>query len=591
MKARRGRALAGLLAVGTLLSNPATAAASALRILKKGDTVEVTGRWDAEKRIFLASAIERLSERRRPSARGAIDALDAGAGRFRLFGREVEVDEATVFTSATGENGGGLQDLKPGMRVEVSAEFQHTGIWRAKEVEWRGVKASDKVKGVVSEVDPPVQSAQMLWISGVGVRVTESTELKTDYLEEALLGTLFADEGDPNVPHLRLGPLRLGGYGRLTTRREAGYTLSGEDDERLVGEPALALQVVGDWGRSVQSLVDLRLGNEYEWDGDRLDSTRPKMETLQAYALFRTRQEKGAALVVGKQRLRDHREWLLDEYLDAVRLYLYATRPLVLEASYIPSVLPPKGEKFATWDDALLRARFIPNSHNEANVYWLKRRDSSPRRRQPVYWGLSYWGRPARWLRGWLDAALLRGEDKGKQQKAYALDIGTTISTTGHVRPSLTGGYALGSGEEKKAGDPFSQEFRQTGHEDNTGRLGGFSSFQYYGEVLDPELSNIEIVTVAAGIRFGYAVSLDAVLHRYRQHRPNRELRAALGLADPPDGTSRELGREADAILGVPNVWKRVSVSYAFGLFVPGPALAASDRHATRHRLSFRVAF
>jgi alginate production protein len=591
MHSKGSVAFVGLVAALTHLGSPAPTFGSALQKLKKGDAVEVTGTWDPEQRIFVAAKIERLSERRRPSARGAIESLDGRSARFRLFGRDVQVDDATVFASATGENGGRLSDLRAGMRVEVSAEADGKGVWKAKKVEWREVKASDKVKGTVSEVGPREGSSERIRISGLGVRVTEGTELETDYLQEELLGTLFSDEGDVNVPHLRLGPLRLAGYGRLSTRRDAGYTLSGEDDDSVVGEPALALQVAGDWGRSAQTLVDVRLGNEGTWDGDRFDSTEAQLEVLQAYALLRTPKERGVALLVGKQRLRDHREWLFDEYLDALRLYAYVTRPLVLEASYIHSVFPPAGESFATWDDLLLRARLIPDSRSEANVYWLKRRDSSARGREPVYWGLSYSGRPKRWLRGWLEAALLRGEDKGRRQEAYALDLGATFSTTGRVRPSITLAYALGSGEEKSATDPTSQEFRQTGYEDNSGRFGGFSSFKYYGEVLDPELSNLEVMTVGAGIRFGYSVSADAVFHVYRQPRPDDELRSALAPEELPDGDSRDLGREVDFILGVQNLWKRVSLSYGFGLFIPGQALDASDRRATRHRLSVRVAF
>jgi hypothetical protein len=582
---------AGLLAAITLLWNPATAAVPALGMLRKGEVVEVTGQWNRGEQIFVATRIERLPKGRHPSARGAIDSLDRSAARFRLFGQEVQVDEATVFVADSGKNQGRFDDLMPGMRVDVSADAAPTSAWKASRVVWRGLKGSDKVKGSITDVGPLADTAQTIQISGLDIRVTEGTDLKSDYLEAELFGTLFSDEGDATDPHLRLGRLRVAGYARMTNYRDADYTLSAADDDSLVGQPALALQVAGDWGSPFQTLVDLRLGSEQSWVGNRFDVTNARLEMLQGYAILRTPGERGATLVVGKQRLRDQREWLFDEYLDAVRLYLTVTRPLVLEASYLPSVFAPPGEKFETWDDLLLRARFIPDSRNEANVYWLKRRDSSPRRRQPVYLGLSYSGRPTRWLRGWLEAALLGGEDKGRQQQAYALDVGTTFSTTGPVRPSLTLAYALGSGEEKLPGDPYSQEFRQTGYEDNTGRFGGVSSFQYYGEVLDPELSNIEVMTAGAGIRFGYSVSVDAVAHVYRQDRPDDVLRAALLLQGAPDGSSRDLGREMDVILGVANLLKCASLSYGFGLFQPGQALDSTDGLATRHRVSLRVGF
>lgn len=583
--------VAGLLATTALLLNAATAAGSALAKLDKGTPVEVTGQWNPGEQVFVATRIEKRPAGRNPSARGAIEALDRGAARFTLYGREIQVDEATVFAADSGAKEGRFDDLVPGMRVEVSADPDSAGTWKATKVAWgAGVKASDKVKGTITEVDVAADTVQTIQISGLEIRVSRATGLKTDYLEAELLGTLFSDEGDANAPHLRVGRMRLAGYVRTTNYRDDGYTLAGADDDTLIGQPAMAVQVAGDWARPLQTMVDFRMSSDQGWANHQFDATNVRTELLQAYATLRTPQARGFLLNVGKQRVRDQREWLFDEYLDAVRLYLTVTRPLVLEASYLPSVFVSASEKFSTWDDLLLRARLIPDARNEATVYWLKRRDSSSRRRQPVYVGLSYSGRPARWLRGWLEAAHLGGEDKGKPQQAYAFDAGATFtSTAGRVRPALTLAYALGSGEEKKK--PGSQEFRQTGYEDNTGRFGGFSSFQYYGEVLDPELANIEILTAGAGLRFGYKASVDAVVHVYRQQQPDKGLRAALLLQGAPNGKSRDLGREEDIILGVQNIFKRASASYAVGLFEPGQALNATDRLATRHRVSLRVGF
>jgi len=579
-----------LLVAITLLANPATAVGSALGKLRKGEAVEVSGQWDRGERAFVATKVERLPGGRRPSARGAIETLDPSAASFSLFGQKIHVDEATVFAADSGARAGRLENLAPGMRVDVDADAGPGETWRATRVVWRGLKASDKVKGTITGVGPPADSVQTIQISGLDIRLSEETDLQTDYLMEELLGTLFADEGDASVPHLRFGRLRLAGYGRVSTYSDDGYTLSGVDDDSVFAQSALALQAAGDWGTSFQTLVDARLENERYWGGE-INFADPRLELLQGYAILRTRGPRGAALVVGKQRIRDHREWLFDEYLDAARLYLTLARPLVLEASYIPSLFPPPGESFATWDDWLLRARYIPDSRNEATLYGMIRRDSSPRRRQPVYLGWSCSGRPSPWLRGWMDAVFLRGEDKGRRQRAYAIDFGTTFTTTGRVRPSLTLAYAVGSGEQKLSGDPFSQEFRQTGYEDNTGRFGGISSFKYYGEVLDPELANLEVMTAAVGIRFGYSASVDVVAHAYHQQVPDDELRAALLLEGAPDGESRNLGSEVDVILGVANLLRVANVSYGFGVFTPGRALEPTDRVATRHRVSLRLGF
>lgn len=563
---------------------------TALRRLRKGDTVEAEGAWDRQRGVFLATRIEKLPKPRRPSARGAIEAVDRRAAKLVIFRREVGVSDKTVFASASGEPGGDLSDLEPGMRVEVTAEVDEAGAWTAKKLEWRLVKASDKVKGTITDVTRMDRSVEAVDISGLSLQVTETTELKTDYLQEELLDSLYADEGGLNAPHIRLGDrLLLSGDIRPSVRHETGLSLSGEDDEVVTAEPAMTLQVAGDFGRALQSLVDLRLRGQYLWAEEDFSAGERTVEARQAYAVLRLPAERGAALVVGRQRVRDGREWLFDEYLNGIRLYVYQTRPVVLEASYFPSALAPSGEKFSTWDDLLLRARYIPDSRNEAAVYYLKRRDSSPRRRQPVYWGVSYKGRLWGSVAPWLDASLLRGEDKGRPQRAWALDAGATFTTRGAVRPSLTVAYAVGSGEKKEPGDPYSQEFRQTGYEDNSYRFSGFSNFKYYGEVLDPELANIEIRTLGAGLRFAYSASVEAVYHDYRQHRLDDELQGRL--APGLNGDSKELGRELDLVIGVQNLWKRVSLSYAFGRFERGAAFDDNRHPVILHRLSLRVTF
>ena len=55
-------------------------------------------------------------------------------------------------------------------------------------------------------------------------------------------------------------------------------------------------------------------------------------------------------------------------------------------------------------------------------------------------------------------------------------------------RPSLTMGFALGSGDSNGA-DSELRTYRQTGLEDNNDVFSGVTSFRYYGEVLAPETS------------------------------------------------------------------------------------------------------
>ncbi len=161
-------------------------------------------------------------------------------------------------------------------------------------------------------------------------------------------------------------------------------------------------------------------------------------------------------------------------------------------------------------------------------------------------------------------------------------------------RPSFTLGYALGSGD-KTGGDLVSQEFRQTGYEDNSGRFGGFANFQYYGEVLNPELANIRILTVGAGLWPHPLVSLDAVFHTYRQHRLKNDIKLeSQGLLAPPalpTGGDGDLGWEFDFILGLQKLWQRLNIGYSFGLFHPGRGFLPRTDEAILNRVNVRVEF
>jgi len=568
--------------------------------LKEGDGVEVSGSWSA-KGIFVAKSVEKLKEARRPKLRGAIERLDSKDSSIVMFGMKMAVSSKTLFP-ARGTGAGGFGTLKPGMRVEATCNVSAAGVWEADKLDLNEIKPSDKIKGAITRLSFDNRPPDTLEISGLKILVTEETDLygSIRYLEEELFGNLSADEGGTNFPHLKLGEhLLFSGDYRQTTRFENSYTLSDiQEDRYRETEPALRLEAAGHWAPEAQGFLQLRIRKKYtfgtfDYRPTTVESTDLEFQAIQAYLLLRAPQSRGLALTVGKQRVRDPREWLFDEYLDGVRLYVYETRPVVLEASFFPSLFPLKGKKFKTWDDLLFRVRFIPDDKNEANIYMLKRRDSDLRNREPVYWGISYYGRPKRFVTGWLQASLLRGTDKQRDQEAHAFDIGATFAAINlPIRPSFTLGYALGSGD-KSSGDTVSQEFRQTGYEDNSGRFGGFANFQYYGEALNPELANIQILTVGAGFRPHRLVSADAVFHTYRQHRLDNDVQSDL-ITPPvlPNGLSKDLGWELNAIVGVQKIWQRFNFAYSFSWFNPGEAfMPLRTENAVLNRLNVRVEF
>ena len=81
-----------------------------------------------------------------------------------------------------------------------------------------------------------------------------------------------------------------------------------------------------------------------------------------------------------------------------------------------------------------------------------------------------------------------------------------------------TFGVAFGSGDNNRR-DGVDRNYRQSGLQDNNARFAGVTSFKFYGETVEPELSNLLIGTAAIGVRPTPRSSVDLVYHYYAQHR------------------------------------------------------------------------
>ena len=114
------------------------------------------------------------------------------------------------------------------------------------------------------------------------------------------------------------------------------------------------------------------------------------------------------------------------------------------------------------------------------------------------------------------------------------------------------------------------RRFRQTGLQENEARFSGVTRIQYYGELLDPELSNLAIFTGGIGIRPTKRSSIDLVYHYYLQDKVSTSIRSAEIDADP-SGLSKRLGSEIDLVVGYEKL-KDIEVKCVLGYFIPGKA-------------------
>jgi hypothetical protein len=156
----------------------------------------------------------------------------------------------------------------------------------------------------------------------------------------------------------------------------------------------------------------------------------------------------------------------------------------------------------------------------------------------------------------------------------------------GDRRPTFSLGWAQGSGGGVSGG--IDRSFHQTGLQENKARIGGVKRLRYYGELLDPELSNLRVASAGFGLRFLPNSSAELLWHRYQQVQPSTRV-AGSRLSQAPAGQSRDLGHEVDLFIAI-REFEGFELTLTLSRFMPGAAFAA-DRRDPANGIELGAAF
>ena len=350
----------------------------------------------------------------------------------------------------------------------------------------------------------------------------------------------------------------------------------GEDD-RLAGlTPELGLA----WGIELTPYADAYLDFFFEQGVDFIapGSERHREASLvidEAYLNLREPID-GLSFRIGRARVADDREWLFDQELDGVHLFTrWQDFGLELAANRFRLV----DEDVLNHDDReeinnyFALGRFAPGEGLTLNPFVLVRDNQDPGTDDLTFFGLQARATLGDDWRLWLDTAHVRGREAGAEVRGTAVDAGATYALPVTLEPSVTLGFAFGSGDDDPD-DGVDYAFRQTGLEENQDAFNGVAQFSYYGEAFDPELSNLAILTAGFGIRPSEGSSIDLVYHRYWQHHASDSLRGS-ALEAEPAGSNRHLGDELDLIVGVTE-FAPLEIELRMGAFFPGAAFEGS---------------
>ena len=301
----------------------------------------------------------------------------------------------------------------------------------------------------------------------------------------------------------------------------------------------------------------------------------------------------GLAVRIGRQEFQDRREWLYDEELDGMRVF-YRRDRLSLELSAIRERLFTENlleaeESEERINNYVFYSTYRPTANHRVGAYALVRDNISDDSEHPIFYGLSADGAVADTLDYWLELAHVRGRDGSNRLRGFGFDVGATYRFEAPWQPSLTLGYAFGSGDSN-SDDNLDRRFRQTGLEDNSYRFNGVENFRYYGETLNPELSNLSILTAGFGIRPSRRSSVDLVFHRYHQDMAASGRIEGARIRASANGDSRDVGQAVDLILGyhdIPGLRLRAKLGY----FKPGKAFGDAADDAYSVELGFEYNF
>jgi alginate production protein len=359
-------------------------------------------------------------------------------------------------------------------------------------------------------------------------------------------------------------------------------------DERLRILPEARFEVLHTPDDDLEIFGSVEAGYDLERQNGRWREEE-RFELRELYVLVDDFIAKDFQLQVGRQDVEDGREWLYDSRLDGVRL-AYDHRAWRIEAMWGREELVranllrknPGRDKVDVW---LLHAEYEATKDWDLAAYVIKQNDLRLSNVSPLTMGIQSEGRTGP-IGHWLELARQRGTSGTRQLKAWALDAGLIWYLPLPASPALFGGYARASG----GGDAVTDRgFRQTGLQDNEDRITGLSNVRYYGEALDPDLSNLEIITAGLGFRPTHSSSIEVIAHRYRQVvRDDDDLRGS-PISALLDGNSRDVGTELDLAVSA-RLSRSAAIETKFGWFMPGKGFAPTrkDSMLAKVRVVFR---
>jgi hypothetical protein len=423
-------------------------------------------------------------------------------------------------------------------------------------------------------------------------------------------------------------PVTIGGEYDFNPRLRNNFDLDDTNQDANVRlEHELKLEAFYPISNFTAIFLSFKGGNSsrFNYSSDSKNRTTFEVVRDETWIFFDRIAGSGFGLQFGNQNVSETREWWWDKDMDSLRLY-YNRGPFHFELMGGQQIggestlvgLNPKDKEVPR---IMSLASWAWNYKQRLELFFMKQWDNSSEENVGDYikrvnrdsfdddmvWfgaraigevGLDDYGS----VNYWADFAGVNGDEtvydyddtkfdnfvrttkKNKNDvSGWAFDIGAFWTLPFRYQPTLTLSYARGSGD-RQPNDGQNSTFRQTGIQRNNWRFNGVNRFKIYGELFDPELSNMNIFTSALGVRVLKNSSIEMVYHKYDQVEAINSIRNN-NINEDPNGKSRDLGQEFDLVMNF-REWKRLELELTGSMFDPGDAF---DNHDVAYSVFFDV--
>jgi len=580
--------------------------------LQNGDRVGVKGSFQPNG-TFLARKIEkRPGQGDDMEIRGRIRNVLLERGTLDILEFHARITAGTRIVDESG-NVLSLEALQDGLRIKAYVGSRVDDVLLLNKIKIRENQEYDESRfvGTVESLVAPGGRPAYFRLLGVTVR----TDRRTTYegFKESLSPSLGRRPGyfndDDDLRFLEDGgrKRRVVIAGEMRFRIETIRNRTGDQDD----DPESRGRVFGLLGAAVEigpifAYSELLAEKDYILESEQsLLEGESSVRVDQLYFELPIPWVSNLAVAIGRQKFGEEREWYYEtKNLDAVRV-LGAWKRISAELSVSRSLFnQSRNHVDQNLRNLIFTAHYQPAKPLNLDLFYIDRKNERDIGESPRITGLRFSGELRRKLEYRLDLVIESGTRTRQDEfdgdllrrriDAEALDARIVYRPRIKLDPTFILGYAYGSGDAS-ADLPASEQpetpdhsFRQSGLHRNRARDHGTVSYRYYGEVLDPELTNLRILTVGLAMRPVRAFSMDAIYHRYRQDVASSRLRH-VDIKYDPQGSDPDLGDGIDLAIGY-EPGQRLELRLTAGVFRPGQGFAeeASTTTTIRFQTKFR---